>query len=256
MLMPQGMSKRTSNSTRFVQHANLILWKTDFIFIINNEYSILELMRCSGEAGIGNHLVGSSLSTVKESEVLDDLLQQHFFSLTPTNAVVRHALRPLRLNQSKLRCYIQHIPSSSCSPLFHEVGIIISDLLSYSSMINSCHFKVPLSFSIADALRGKAVIEYPTFHIGLFEDMQRLSLKISTIDTVQEAVDIDEAASSTTALDEHSFSDDSSQPLDATDALDESSMDLHQLISEIGKRSLEDLMIDESSQAVAKKIHS
>lgn len=80
-----------------------------------------EVLSSNGDTGIRSNIVGCDLRSIKESTVIKDMITSNFFELSSTNGTVRHALRPLRLNQSRMICLIQHIPSSASDPLFHEV---------------------------------------------------------------------------------------------------------------------------------------
>ena len=163
MIMPEGMLKRTSNTTTYQKPTDIIFWKVHCVFIMNDSYNINELFKfeldTSLEVNIHGSLVGITISSISELTTIEQLTS-YYFDPSSTNSIQRHTLKSLRLQRANIRCLIQHIPSSSNNPIFNEIN---------------------LNFSIKDSLKNKTIIEYPTFYFGTILDTMKLYTSITTL---------------------------------------------------------------------------
>lgn len=120
--MPQGMTKRSNNTSRVI--GNKIVWKIHVVFLINEQFDLNEVLRSdleqSGEMNIRGSWLTSSIDNIPEDSTLTEIMSK-FLDPCGDNSIQRHALRPLRLKRHETRCLMRKLPSPSNSPEFHEV---------------------------------------------------------------------------------------------------------------------------------------
>ena len=62
IVMPQGMSKRTLNTTQYRPKTDLILWRLHVVFVINNSYEPNTLLRPESQSSQNNNIGEQSSS--------------------------------------------------------------------------------------------------------------------------------------------------------------------------------------------------
>ena len=158
ILFSPGMLKRQLNTTQYNPKADAILWRIHVVFIVNEVYDIASLLKPDIESkgeqemNIVDGLMSVSIDSIDENKTIDDMLNL-YFEVRPGNSVQRHALRPLRLRQDSIRCFMHKIPSPANAPLFQDIN---------------------RHDTISSALKGKTIIEYPTIYVGASEDISKL----------------------------------------------------------------------------------
>ena len=144
--MPQGMSKRKINTTRFITNANLILWRVFIVFISNKNFKISDTLRLESDVKpvdksfiVSDSLIRVSLSEVSEHEKINDIIT-NLSNQSPENSALRHALSGVRKCKN-LKTFIQKLPSVAEAPSFIQVDG---------------------NNTLKEALKNKTIIEYPT----------------------------------------------------------------------------------------------
>jgi len=152
VVMPSGMSRRMSNTTRFQHKNDKIFWKVHMVFLLTADFTPQSLLELAGDhnrdfvcpEGPGGAVVSSVLTEVEENTTISELLSR-LVDPSQGKTLLAHALRPIRRQRDGLRCVIQRLPSRADNLRFIEI---------------------PIDFSLKDCLKGKTVIEYPTIIVG------------------------------------------------------------------------------------------
>ena len=63
IVMPQGMSKRTLNTTQYRPKTDLILWRLHVVFVINNSYVPSTLLKPESQSSQNNNIGEQSSSS-------------------------------------------------------------------------------------------------------------------------------------------------------------------------------------------------
>lgn len=169
ILMSPGMTKRKQNSTQYRPKTDQIYWKINVVFIINGKVEAPLLLKqdldTNGEMKVvDDAVVGISVTNIFEDTTIETFLED-FFDPRPGNSIIRHALRPLRLRRTELRCFMQKIPSPANNPVFIQV----------------CRDN-----SIRKMLEDKTIIEYPTLFVGIEEDVKKFNFLVAFNNDVDE----------------------------------------------------------------------
>ena len=200
LIMPSGMSRRRLNTSRYDNKKRRCVWRTHLVFILPNQpYEVSALLSpaldptrqnsCSknGLAILGNAehnraLVSTVITDCDESARVDELVKNILETGSHTrdtntlassnSAVIRSALSTLRAHLRDVKVLIQKIPSRSEHPTFLPIS---------------------LDSTLAEALRGKTVIEYPTLFVGLVADMIKMERFIAPVEPVPMEVGGEEA---------------------------------------------------------------
>ena len=62
IVMPQGMSKRTLNTTQYRPKTDLILWRLHVVFVINDSYEPCNLLKPESQSSQNNNIGEQSSS--------------------------------------------------------------------------------------------------------------------------------------------------------------------------------------------------
>lgn len=63
IVMPQGMSKRTLNTTQYRPKTDLILWRLHVVFVINDSYEASTLLKPESQSSQNNNIGEQSSSS-------------------------------------------------------------------------------------------------------------------------------------------------------------------------------------------------
>ncbi|KAL7434533.1 hypothetical protein ACHAXH_005783, partial [Discostella pseudostelligera] len=158
--MPCGMMRRTSNTTKFNKKKGTIAWRIELVFHLPkcdiNEEGGESIPSCpSGKVTIPKHvMIESELS---EQCTLSNELGKHL-DVHPGNSATRSRLRAfVNTPRDSLSLLMKRIPCSSAAPKY---------------------FKLDPNSSLAEALEGKTIIEFPTIDVVLESDKERFPLFI------------------------------------------------------------------------------
>lgn len=157
--MPCGMMRRNSNTTKFNKKKGEISWKIELCFHLPNEVDE-ESKSFSSAEGDTNMTLPTHLmveSVMSESCTLSNELGKHL-NVHPGNSKTRSRLRRfVNAPRDSLLLFIKRIPCSSSAPKYFKLG--------------------PNS-TLAEALEGKTIIEFPTIHVVLDSDKGHFPLFI------------------------------------------------------------------------------
>ena len=174
ILFSPGMLKRQLNTTQYNPKVDAIFWRIHVVFIVNEMFDISSLLKpdieSKGEQEMNiadGSLMSVTINTIDENKTIDDILNL-YFEVRPGNSVQRHALRPLRLKQDNIRCFMHKIPSPANAPLFQDIN---------------------RHDTINNALKGKTIIEYPTIFVGASEDISKLRFLVEEECTITSMTD-------------------------------------------------------------------
>ncbi len=150
--MPCGMMRRTSNTTKYNKKKGTISWKIELCFhvpksVINDEggeRKSRSLAESDAHVSLPTHLMVES--EMPESCTLSNELGKHL-DVRPGNSTTRARLRAfVNTPRDSLLLFMKRIPCSSAAPVY---------------------FKLDPNSSLAEIMKGKTIIEFPTIHVVL-----------------------------------------------------------------------------------------
>lgn len=164
LLMPGGMARRKENTTTHSPKQDVIRWRVELRF---------HLQTPSSSPGCGDAMGGTSdgspcsvvtifVDGIPESNKLSDILSAQL-DVNPEgkNREARSKLRSMAsMTRKSLRILIKVLPCPASRPVYTEIGS---------------------GSSIADALRGLTVVEYPVFEIVKEADLAHFPRKIEEL---------------------------------------------------------------------------
>ena len=178
MIMSPGMTRRETNTSRFVQKKDKVYWRLHMVFVASkggaSEPSQLLQpdLECSNEGALTakGGLVGLTLEGVDEDNKIKDILAPFIGTVAvereaKSNEAQRHALRYLRSHRDDVVCLLQRIPSSTSCPVFTSVSE---------------------TASLREATRCQTVLEYPVLFVGTGADMEGLRRHIEEVEGVMQ----------------------------------------------------------------------
>lgn len=166
--MPQGMSKRMMNSTRYLEKGDIIFWRIHFVFILKTPFQISALQRPEDDTKnpekpftVQDSLLRITVNEAAENVTLNSIIDS-FSSSSPDNATLRHMLSSLRKSKN-IRICMQKLPCMAGAPVYIELDG---------------------SIPIKECLSARTIIEYPTIVVGTVENTSSLTFFISNADDV------------------------------------------------------------------------
>ena len=162
--MPNGMSRRNNNTTKFNKKKGIITWKVELCF---HEPTTTTTKGTNTEDGSKKEVpkLLRVESEVSESTTLFDELGKHL-DVHPGNSNTRTQLKTFTSatssnNKTKsLLVYMKRLPCSSASPQY---------------------YKLDMNSTLLDNLKGKTIIEYPQIDVVLEEDERKFPLFMEEI---------------------------------------------------------------------------
>ena len=131
--MPQGMSKRSLNTTQYRPKTDLILWRVHVVFIINNNFTSAMLLKPENQNGqnanFGEYSSSSSSMSITGVKLLFVLCSCHSLSCYMTNTLT------ITLTHTHTLMYtFTHSPLFSCHlplhpPLKHSEETLVTTTL-------------------------------------------------------------------------------------------------------------------------------
>lgn len=149
--MPTGMQRRLSNTSKYNKKNDSITWKIELRFHTRGG-------SCEGIEK--NPTIFTVESSMVDSVSLAHELEKHL-GVLPENSSTRSTLRTFAsATRQSLLLFMKCLPCSSAAPKYYQIDPIAS---------------------LAISLRGKTIIEYPTFEVAFKDDRDRFPLMITEI---------------------------------------------------------------------------
>lgn len=190
--MPQGMSKRRINTTRYVEKADLILWRLHFVFILDCNFELNGLLKPEDGSRdtekkfiVQNSLLRLAVTDISEDVTIKSVINS-FHNSDPANALLRHAVSSIR-KANQLHVCMQKLPTLGGTPKF--VMLNIED-------------------TIKVVLTNSTVIEYPTIIVGSSQHTNKIPMFIRENNDALCTVGIGNTIVSVTTLPDLVMSDD------------------------------------------------
>ncbi len=174
MVMSPGMTRRETNTSRFVQKKDKVYWRLHIVFVASKggasepSHLLQPDLECSNEGALTakGGLVGITLEEIDEDDKIKDILSPFIGTAVgereaKSNEAQRHALRYLRSHRDDAVCLLQRIPSSAICPVFTSVSE---------------------TASLREAVSGQTVLEYPVLFVGTGADTEGLRRHIEEVD--------------------------------------------------------------------------
>lgn len=164
LLMPGGMARRKENTTTHSPKQDVIRWRVELRFHLQTPLSSPGCGDAMGGTSDGSpcSVVTIFVDGIPESNKLSDILSAQL-DVNPEgkNREARSKLRSMAsMTRKSLRILIKVLPCPASRPVYTEIGS---------------------GSSIADALRGLTVVEYPVFEIVKEADLAHFPRKIEEL---------------------------------------------------------------------------
>jgi len=168
LLMPAGMARRKENTTTHSPKQDVIRWKIELRFHLQTSSTLPLSSVATGDATADNSdslpcsVVTIFVDGIQESNKLSDILSAQL-DVNPEgkNREARSKLRSMAsMPRTSLRILTKVLPCPASRPVYTELGS---------------------GSSVADALRGLTVVEYPVFEIVKEADLDHFPRKIEEI---------------------------------------------------------------------------
>lgn len=163
--MPSGMQRHLSNTSKYNKKNDSIMWKIELNFHLPSRSSRENNKPDEDQDGTGHQETKSKIFTVEslmaDSSTLSQELGKHL-DVHPGNSSTRSMLRTFVSEPRKsLMLFLKCLPCSSAAPRYYQLD---------------------QDETLAEILRGKTIIEYPSVDVVTEEDRKRFALLIGEVD--------------------------------------------------------------------------
>lgn len=171
LLMPSGMERRKSNTTSYNSKRDKLSWRVEFMFHLPRQSQVRSAKSSENDSTSGAQLemTPKMMLPLKAAANISILADRVPETVTLTSELTKHILARETRSQLKpfytageagVHLLMKKMPCSSRHPLYTAVD---------------------KGETLVNCLRGSTIIEYPTFHVVLCEDLGRFPRTIEEV---------------------------------------------------------------------------